>query len=141
MRIRSVFMLVTFFIMASAAPADACSCARNPTAEALLQDYAVVFTGVVRGTTTVSSGRSVTTFEVTESFKGTAQGQTVRVRHRSGSSASCGIKFTAGATYTLAAFTGDGGVLSANLCSAWMFQPQVGLGDQLIERMRTLRAR
>jgi hypothetical protein len=141
MHVRSVLTLVTFFVVASAAAANACSCARNPTAESLLANATAVFTGVVKDSTPVTAGESVTTFEVTEGFKGAEPGMTMRVRHRSGSSASCGVRFSRGKTYTLAAH-GNGRVdLSTSLCSTWMFQPQVGLADQLIERMRTLRAR
>lgn len=60
---------------------------------------------------------------------------------RSGSSASCGVNFAPCTGYTLAAGRGDGSVLSASLCSTWMFLPQVGLGAALIDRMRALRDR
>ena len=84
----------------------------------------------------------MTTFRVTEGFKGADEGAIVRVRHPSGSSASCGIRFVPGTSYTLAAnAAGSKPALSTSLCSAWMFMPQVGLGDELIARMRSLRGR
>ena len=123
-----------------AAPVLACSCARNPTAEGLLRDSDAVFTGAVQDVRSIAPGVSITTFVVTESFKGPAAGATVQVRHPSGSSASCGVHFETGTSYTLAVYRGSHG-LAATLCSAWMFLPQVGLGPDLIARMRALRGR
>jgi hypothetical protein len=138
-------LISALFIAASAASATsalACSCARNPTAEGLLRDAAAVFTGVAEESRSVAPGVSVTTFRVTEGFKGASEGAIVRVRHPSGSSASCGVQFAPGTSYTLTAHAnGSGAGLSASLCSAWMFMPQVGLGDELIARMRVLRRR
>jgi hypothetical protein len=133
-------LVSALFIAASATSVLACSCARNPTAEGLLRDSAAVFTGVAQDSRSVAPGISVTTFRVTEGFKGAREGAVVRVRHPSGSSASCGVQFSPGTSYTLAA-GGSGARLSASLCSAWMFMPQVGLGDELIARMRALRGR
>lgn len=68
----------------------------------------------------------MTTFTVTESFKGARVGSTVRVLHPSGSSASCGVQFAAGASYTLATYgERSGRELTATLCSTWMFLPHV----------------
>ena len=142
MTIVRALVSVLFIVVASATPALACSCARNPTAEGLLQESAAVFSGIAQESRSVAPGVSVTTFRVTEGFKGADQGAIVRVRHRSGSSASCGVQFTRGTSYTLAAHAGGSDpALSASLCSTWMFMPQVGLGDELIVRMRSLRAR
>ena len=139
MRMRHA-LLISLLLAASTVPAFACSCARTPTAEGLLQDAAAVFTGIVEESRSVAPGVSVTTFRISESFKGAAAGTTVRVRHPSGSSASCGVKFERGASYTLSASRGDSdSALAATLCSTWMFAPQVGLGTALIERMRLLR--
>ena len=140
--IRALVLVSALFIAGSATPVLACSCARNPTAEGLLQDAAAIFTGVVQDSRSVAPGVSVTTFRVTEAFKGADQGAIVRVRHRSGSSASCGVQFARGTSYTLAAHAGGSEPgLSASLCSTWMFMPQVGLSAELIARMRSLRAR
>ncbi len=141
MRLLRTIILSTLLTLPGAGAAYACSCAPDPTAEGLLQDSAAVFTGVAQGSTQVAPGVSVTTFRVTESFKGVAAGTTVRVRHRSGSSASCGVKFAPDTSYTLAAGRGDGSVLSTSLCSTWMFLPQVGTGAALIDRLRALRGR
>ena len=120
--------------------ARACSCARNPTAERILQGATTVFTGVARQSVRGAGGHSVTTFTVVESFKGAAAGATIRVLHPSGSSASCGVRFAPGETYTLAAHrAGSAPGLTATLCSTWMFSPSVGLGTGLIRRMREIR--
>ena len=124
----------------SAGPALACSCAPNPTAKRILDQSAAVFTGVAQENLRVPPDRSITTFRIVEPFKGTSAGDVVRVLHRSGSSASCGVKFTPGASYTLAAYrTETSPGLSTSLCSTWMFKPIVGLSRPLIEQMRALR--
>ncbi len=135
-------VLVALSALLWADPSMACSCARNPTAENILEDATAVFTGVARQSTPATQGQSITTFTVVESFKGATAGATVRVLHRSGSSASCGVRFTPGQTYTLAAYRGsaDQG-LTASLCSTWMFSPNVGIGADLIRRMREIRGR
>jgi hypothetical protein len=142
MRLRSGFLVVAVITLAVVDQAEACSCRRNPTAKQILTSASAVFTGVVTGTRELSRGRSATTFRVTESFKGTSAGATVRILHPSGSSASCGVRFAPGSTHTLSAH-GDRGArsLSATLCSTWMFQDGVGLGPRLIADMRRLRGR
>jgi len=126
-------LLVTLAVLAGAAvPAAACSCAR-PSASSVWENAAAVFTGVARGTRPLGNGRSVTTFEVTEDFKGADYGASVTVEHPTGPSASCGIQFALGATHTLSAYTREG-ALSSNLCSVAMF------GDgKLLEELRQLR--
>ena len=140
MRIGPAVFLGGFLIIAATGSARACSCGRNPMAAGLLESSAAVFTGVAQSTVAVEPGISMTTFKVTEGFKGVRTGRLVRVRHRSGSSASCGIRFALGEAHTLSAGGGAAG-FSANLCSAWMFLPQVGLGADLIAQMRALRRR
>jgi hypothetical protein len=115
--------------------AEACSCARNPTAAGILGQAAAVFTGTVQQSTPLPGEHSATTFRVTESFKGPRAGNTVRVVHRSGSSASCGVKFSAGTRYTIAAQR-DGDDYTTSLCSTWMFGNEAG--DALIREMRAL---
>lgn len=138
---RQIFawVVLVFATATLADPVLACSCARNPTAERILDGAAAVFTGVAQGSAPVAPGRSVTTFTVTESFKGAAAGVTVRVLHPSGSSASCGVKFSPGETYTLATQRNntDPG-LTTSLCSTWMFMPQVSISSGLIQRRRAL---
>ena len=121
--------------------AQACSCAPNPTAASIRQSASAVFTGVVLTSRRAAPGEAVTTFRITESFKGPAAGAIVRVRHPDGSPAACGIRFVTGETHTLAAAATPQRTLSANLCSAWMFLPQVGLRDRLIGDLRALRDR
>lgn len=133
--------LLVLAIASLADPALACSCARNPTAAQILDGAAAVFTGTVQRNVAVAPGRSVTTFTVTESFKGARVGAAVRVLHPSGSSASCGVTFAAGETHTLATqrIEPDPG-LATTLCSTWMFMPHVGLSADLIRQMRARKA-
>jgi len=139
---RTIVVVFAFAALLTATgPAAACSCARNPTAAGILSSAEAVFSATVVDSKTVGKNVSVTTFRVTETFKGPAAGSTVAVRHPSGSSASCGVKFTPGAAYTLAAQrAGNGGaMLTTTLCSTWMFLPHVGLSEGLIKDMRELR--
>jgi hypothetical protein len=141
MRYSTILLLIST-VMLTAMQTDsamACSCAKA-TAEDILQGASAVFTGTAQQSAPAGPGYSVTTFTVTESFKGAAAGATVRVIHRSDSSAACGVKFSPGQTYTLAAgqIETDPG-LATSLCSTWMFAPRVGIGADLIQRMRALR--
>jgi len=139
---RAVVAVIAFAAMlADTGPAAACSCARNPTAAGILSSAEAVFTATAVASKTVGSNVSVTTFRIIEAFKGPAAGSTVAVRHPSGSSASCGVKFTTGKAYTLAAHRAgnDGAALTTTLCSTWMFLPHVGLSEGLIETLRELR--
>jgi hypothetical protein len=132
---------VLLFILVSLAGADAalaCSCARNPTADNLFVSHAAIFTGMVRAVQTIAPGQSVTTFVVSEPFKGVRRGETVNVYHRSGSSAACGVTFEYGKGYTLAA-SRQAADLWTGQCSTWMFLPHVGLSGELITRLRALR--
>jgi len=119
--------------------AQACSCGPSPTAAAIRQSAGAVFTGIALSSRRAAPGEAITTFKVTESFKGPAAGAMVRVRHPDGSSASCGIRFTTGQSHTLAAAATPQRPLSANLCSVWMFLPHVGLSEKLIGELRVLR--
>jgi hypothetical protein len=127
-------------LVASLTPisALACSCARNPTAEGLLASHASIFTGTVRAVQTIAPGQSVTTFVVSEPFKGAQRGEIVNIYHRSGSSAACGVTFDYGGTYTLAA-SRQGPQLWTSQCSTWMFLPHVGISGELITGLRHLR--
>jgi hypothetical protein len=117
------------------ATAFACSCAQ-PTAEGLLQS-AAVFTGVATASVAATQGESITTFTVVEGFKGVRAGELVRVRHRSGSSASCGVQFAIGATHTLSTYREDVGTsLFANLCTTAIFRSRGG--EQIIQRLRQM---
>jgi hypothetical protein len=128
-------------ILVSLAGTDAvlaCSCARNPTADGLFASHSAIFTGTVRAVQTIAPGQSVTTFVVSEPFKGVQRGQIINIYHRSGSSAACGVTFDYGKGYTLAAAR-EGPQLWTSQCSTWMFLPHVGLSGELITRLRTLR--
>jgi hypothetical protein len=132
-------LLLVLATILLADPALACSCARNPTAEKILEGATAVFTGTVRQSVPATPGHSMTTFTVTESFKGVRAGSTVRVVHRSGSSASCGVKFAPGETRTLAAHGSESErELATTLCSTWMFLPHVPISAGLIQQMRAL---
>ena len=116
----------------------ACSCARNPTPGDIFAQHASIFTGTVRAIQTIAPGQSVTTFVVSEPFKGAQRGEIVNIYHRSAASAACGASFDYGKSYTLAA-SRQGGQLWTSLCSVWMFQPQVDTSRELIVRLRALR--
>jgi hypothetical protein len=126
-------------VMAFSGAAHACSCARDPTADQIYASAAAIFTGTVRRVETIDPHQAVTTFLVTETFKGLGRGAVVRVHHGT-SSPACGVTFEQGRTYTLAAGTHDGR-LTTGQCSTWMFLPHVGLSRSLIERLRSLRDR
>ena len=117
-------------------PALACSCASgSPTAQSLLSSATAIFTGVARRSRAARAGESITVFEVTESFKGTAAGQMIEIHHRSGPSPACGVEFLEGESHTLAAYrAADQSDLAASLCSVWMFR--VPSGATLIEEIR-----
>ena len=127
-------------LAASSGAAFACSCARDPTAEGILAAATAVFTGTVRAVETMAPGQMVTTFVVAEPFKGVQRGAIVNVHHPDGSAHSCGVSFAYGRSYTLAAAL-ERGALWTSQCSTWMFLPDVGLGGDLIVRMRALRRR
>ena len=131
--------LALVLLIATTSAAAACSCARNPTAEGILSSATAVFTGIAEDSRTIGPNRSITTFRVVESFKGAKAG-TIKVQHNSGSSASCGVTFEVGKTYTLAAHRTQNG-LSTGLCATWMFLPHVGLSEVLIRDMRALGGR
>lgn len=133
----SVKLAIAISIISS--QAMACSCQRDPTAEGLLDTAAVVFTGTVEESLPIAPGGSLTTFRVTETFKGPPSGTVLQVKHPDGPSPSCGVSFSPGETYTLAAYrTDNGDALATNFCATWMFLPHVGLSRKLIERMREI---
>lgn len=131
-----IFLILSVMLAQSAM---ACSCGRRPTAEQILARATAVFTGIAQHNVPVAHQRTITAFKVIEAFKGTAAGARLRVVHRSGPSASCGVKFLPGKSYTLAAYRIDQDPgLVTSLCSTWMFMPQIPHSAQLIERMREL---
>lgn len=120
----------------STTAALACSCA-PATVEGLLQSAPAIFSGVATESVPATQGESITTFAVVEGFKGVRAGQSVRVRHRSGSSAGCGVRFALGETHTLSTYREEIGTsLFANLCSVMIFRTRSG--EQIIQRLRQL---
>jgi hypothetical protein len=112
----------------------ACSCA-PATFEGLFQSAPAIFSGVATESVPATQGESVTTFTVVEGFKGVRAGQSVRVRHRSGSSASCGVRFALGQTHTLSTYREEVGTsLFANLCTVAVFRTRDG--ELIIQRLR-----
>ena len=94
-----------------------------------------IFTGVATESVPATQGESITTFVVLEGFKGVQAGETVRIRHRSGPSASCGVQFATGEAHTLSTFREEiGTTLFASLCSAWIFRSPAG--EEFIQDMR-----
>ena len=140
---RTTFAIIAAATIAAILPLDialACSCARNPTAAGILNHSAAVFSGVALKSVSAKPGYSITTFKVTESFKGATAGASVPVYHRNVSTGSCGVKFSAGQSYTLAARQSDSlPGLSASFCSTWIFSPKRKFTAQLIAEMRALR--
>lgn len=119
-------------------PCFACSCGPVPEADQVLARSDAVFTGVVTRVVAGRGDETVTTFRVTEAFKGVKVGTTVAVRHRRGPSPSCGVDFERGVPHTLAAHR-DGAGLRTGLCSTWMFLPHIPTSDRLVREMRALR--
>jgi hypothetical protein len=120
--------------------ASACSCVRHPTAQGILNHSAAVFLGVAQISATAKPGYFITTFKVTESFKGTTTGATVTVLHRSQSSTSCGVKFARGESYTLAARRSENSrLLSTSLCSTWMFNTKFKFSTIIVSELRAAR--
>lgn len=138
-------MIALAGLLGAAGSAAACSCARNPTAAGLLETSASVFTATVADDREVGRNVSVTTFRITEAFKGPPAGATIKVIHPSGSSASCGVQFTVGESYTISTHEAEparhGADQATTLCSTWMFLPHVGVSEKLIQDMRALRPR
>ncbi len=118
--------------------AAACSCPRQPTAQSIYEHSDAVFTGIARSTVAAERGSSITSFEVVEPFKGTSVKATVTVHHRSGLSASCGVKFTPGATYTLSVRRAPNATgLTTSFCQNWMFR-RGEMSEKLITGLRAM---
>ncbi|MFH1345511.1 MAG: hypothetical protein ABIL01_30560 [Pseudomonadota bacterium] len=138
---RKIFTFIAAAAIVAIVPLDfaaACSCARPPTAQKIYDYSVAVFTGIARSNVAAERGSSITTFEVIESFKGMAAKATVQVHHRSGLSASCGVKFTPGATYTLSVRRSSNATgLTTSLCQNWMFR-RGEMSEKLITELRAM---
>jgi hypothetical protein len=111
----------------------ACSC-RLPTADELLQRSAAIFTGTALQTRTVGGREGVTAFRVVTGYKGAKRGQLIRVHHRIGHSASCGVRFDPGKRHTLALQRDDDGrTLSISACSLAAMRSDAG--EELVRRL------
>jgi hypothetical protein len=126
-------------LAASASAALACSCARNPSPDSILSSSTAVFTGVVQAVETVAPGQLITTFVVSEPFKGAARGTILNVYHPDSSAHPCGVSFTYGQSYTVAASL-QRGALWTSLCSNLSALPD-GQAGELVTRLRALRRR
>ncbi len=130
--------------LALADTVSACQCrpTRGLTAVQVLADADVLFTGTaiksVAGKTGERSSYAVTTFRVTEAFKGAKAGQLIKVGHNSGSTASCGVQFEIGEPHTLGP-TRWKGKLGIGLCTALIFRSS--RSDDLIGELRALKRR
>lgn len=124
--------------------ASACQCrpTRDLTAAQVLADADVLFTGTaiksVAGKTGEHSSYAVTTFRVTEAFKGAKAGQLIKVGHNSGPTASCGVQFEIGEPHTLGP-TRWKGELGIGLCTALIFRSS--RSNDLIGELRALKRR
>jgi hypothetical protein len=150
-------ILASAVVLGTAGNAKACSCAHETTAS-VFQSATAVFTGRAiatrRGHRNQSeelnrdfhklrvrhnrSDQMVTTFHVTESFKGPKAGTALSVVHGT-ETPSCGIGFAKGKTYTIAAYQNSPGELGTNLCTTFYFN--FGGGPHLIDDLRALRDR
>lgn len=134
--------ILSALMMVMSGSAWACSCGGNETAQAILNSHSAVFTAVVHRVDPRPNGRSLTVFGIVEAFKGPPAGAQLRVLHPSRSSASCGVQFRPGYTYTLAAQQGsDGQGYSTSLCSVWMFGPNSRSRGKLLRDMRAMKRR
>ena len=131
---RRAAVLALTLVLLPTSGALACSCKFNST-DGLLTSSAAIFTAVAQGSQAATQGEAVTTFRVTAAYKGVKNGETVRIRHNSGSSASCGVRFNSGETYTISTYREEiGTTLFANLCSvAAMSSP---VGQQLLQILK-----
>lgn len=130
-------------LLASTAAAVACQCARSDITPAqVLDKFDVVFTGVaieaIPAGKDKRSSFTTTTFKVVEGFKGVKAGQSIKVRHRSGSPGACGFSFELGETHAVPAqkWAGD---FSATQCQRIILRGE--RGEQLIKGLRTLQHR
>ena len=91
----------------SATAAQACQCAKTDrSAPAIFAAADVLFRGVAlkdRATVRDRAPLIVTTFKVTEAFKGVKKGRTVAIGHRQGGGGACGVTFTTGESHTVKA--------------------------------------
>lgn len=135
-------ILLIALLASPSSAAMACSCGRKATAQSILDSSSVVFTGVAQASAPTARGYSITSFKVTESFKGARSGAVLHISHRSNAPSACGVDFSPGGTYTLAANRIDAAPgLVTSACLTWMFSPGVGLRAKLINDMRALRDR
>jgi hypothetical protein len=92
-----------------------------------------VFTGVALQSRPAGPREAVTTFRVTVGYKGVRRGQIVRVHHRSGPSASCGLRFEIGTAHPVAASRNDAGPgQTATACAIAAMRSDAG--DELRRR-------
>jgi hypothetical protein len=130
-----VFAPLVLSIMLFSTPAAlACSC-RAPSAQELIASSAAIFAGTAQRSRPVTARESVTTFRVSRGYKGVASGRTIRVRHNSGPSPSCGVSFTRGQLYVLTTNRGRAGTgMSASLCSVAVMRSPAG--KQALQMLR-----
>lgn len=118
----------------SGGSAQACSC-RLPTADDLLERSEAIFTGTALKTRTIGRRDAVTEFRVVTGYKGAKRGQVIRVHHRIGPSAACGVRFDPGKQQTLAVERDDDGkTLSIGACSLAAMRSDTG--EELVRRLR-----
>lgn len=109
----------------------ACSC-RLPSADQILERSASIFTGVALKTRPAAGREAITTFRVIAGYKRVKRGQVVSIRHRSGPSASCGIRFEQGQRHLVA--TGREGMSeTAGACSIAAMRSEAG--EELVRRL------
>lgn len=138
----SISLIALCSALLMTAPASACSCGGELTAASILARSSAVFTARVYSVRPVSARRSLTRFIITESFKGPPAASYMEVTHPHGSTASCGVRFQKGRSYTLMAHREPGTrAFTTSHCSSWMFRAGSDLGLRLINGMRAQRRR
>jgi hypothetical protein len=122
MRVTKSILAALGLLLASAAPAAACSCVAFASAEEHLAGTDIVFIGRVVDSEPAPQGRHrmVTTFEVIETLKG-APSRVVRVEHSADVCCICGLTFRRGQQGLVFAHAGADGGLSTSSCSAPRF--------------------
>ena len=131
---RILARVVTVVGLLAADNAFACSC-MQPTADDLLSSSVSIFTGVAVKNRTTKQNETITTFRVSTGYKGVTPGQVIRIRHFSGHSAACGVRFELGQQHSLTTYRKDGSTAEfTSLCSVAVLRSPGG--EELLRRLK-----
>jgi hypothetical protein len=118
-RVLAITLVASFFLVLSALPCWACSCAAQPP-KAQANSADVIFTGRVieaEDPFQFSGPRVQANLAVEVLYKGEV-GSEALVETFPGGSAACGLEFVEGKRFTVFAFWNERGRLETNICSA-----------------------